>query len=40
VNSATLALVNGTIRTMDPGKPTVEAVACEGGRILATGGRG
>lgn len=40
MSTATLALVNGTVRTMDPAKPVVEAVACDGGRILATGGRG
>ncbi len=40
MSEATLALVNGAIRTMDPHKPVVQAVACEGGRIRAVGGRG
>lgn len=38
--SATLVLVNGRIRTMDPNRPIAEAVACDGGRVLAVGGRG
>jgi len=40
MTEATLALVNGVVRTMDPAKPVVEAVACVKGEILATGARG
>mgnify|MGYP005855469795 CR=1 FL=1 len=34
---AELAIVNGTVYTMEPGQPTVGAVAIGGGRILALG---
>jgi predicted amidohydrolase YtcJ len=34
---AELALINGVIYTGDPAKPRVEAIACRGERIVATG---
>jgi predicted amidohydrolase YtcJ len=34
---ADLILINGRIHTCDPAKPTVSALACFGGRIVATG---
>ena len=35
--SATLIIVNANVRTMDPAKPTAEAIAVHGNRIVAVG---
>ena len=35
--SATLIVVNANVRTMDPAKPTAEAIAVHGNRIVAVG---
>ena len=35
--SATLIIVNANVRTMDSAKPTAEAIAVHGNRIVAVG---